>query len=61
MAEKTTIPGFVDNNYIDDDQVMKTCIATVLPLARLRLYCRKLAKGMKKGAIAKAISKSLPS
>jgi len=59
MAEKTTIPGFVDNNYIDDDQVIENLHRDGLTAREIADYIgRKLAKGMKKGAIAKAISKS---
>ena len=59
MAQKSTIPGFIDNNYIDDDQVIENLHRDGLTAREIADYIgRKLAKGMKKGAIAKAISKS---
>ncbi|WP_262965427.1 ParB/RepB/Spo0J family partition protein [Methylobacter psychrophilus] len=59
MAQKLTIPGFIDNNYIDDDQVIENLHRDGLTAREIADYIgRKLAKGMKKGAIARAISKS---
>jgi ParB family chromosome partitioning protein len=59
MAQKSTLPAFIDNNYIDDDQVIENLHRDGLTAREIADYIgRKLAKGMKKGAIAKAISKS---
>lgn len=58
-AGKTTIPGFVDNDYIDDDQVIENLHRDGLTAREIADHIgRKLAKGMKKGDIAKGIGKS---
>lgn len=58
-AEKATIPGFIDNDYNDDDQVIENLQRNELTARELADYIgRELAKGRKKGEIAKAIGKS---
>ncbi|MDF7677072.1 ParB/RepB/Spo0J family partition protein [Neisseriaceae bacterium ESL0693] len=58
-AEKKTIPGFIDNNYNDDDQVIENLQRNELTAREIADYIgRELAKGRKKGEIAKAIGKS---
>lgn len=58
-ADKTTIPCFIDNDYIDDDQVIENLHRDGLTAREIADHIgRKLAMGMKKGDIAKAISKS---
>ena len=58
-AEKTTIPGFIDNDYNDDDQVIENLQRNELTAREIADYIgRELAKGRKKGEIAKAVGKS---
>lgn len=58
-AEKTTIPGFIDNNYIEADQVIENLQRNELTPREIADYIgRELAKGKKKGEIAKDIGKS---
>lgn len=58
-AGKTTIPVFIDNDYIDDDQVIENLHRDGLTAREIADHIgRKLAKGMKKGDIAKGIGKS---
>ncbi|MDD5277302.1 MAG: ParB/RepB/Spo0J family partition protein [Methylovulum sp.] len=58
-ADKITIPCFIDNDYIDDDQVVENLHRDGLTAREIADHIgRKLAMGMKKGDIAKAISKS---
>lgn len=59
IAGKETIPGFIDNDYVDDDQVIENLHRDDLTAREIADHIgRKLAKGMKKGEIAKAICKS---
>jgi ParB family chromosome partitioning protein len=58
-ADKTTIPGFVDNDYNEADQVVENLQRNELTAREIADYIgRELAKGIKKGEIARAISKS---
>lgn len=58
-AGKTTIPGFIDNNYNEADQVVENLQRNELTAREIADYIgRELAKGAKKGDIAKSISKS---
>ncbi|MFN7836027.1 MAG: ParB/RepB/Spo0J family partition protein, partial [Burkholderiaceae bacterium] len=58
-AEKTAIPGFIDNDYNEADQVVENLQRNELTAREIADYIgRELAKGIKKGDIAKAISKS---
>lgn len=58
-AAKTTIPGFIDNDYNEADQVVENLQRNELTAREIADFIgRELAKGMKKGDIAKAISKS---
>ncbi|MEX3547646.1 MAG: ParB/RepB/Spo0J family partition protein [Burkholderia sp.] len=58
-AGKTTIPGFIDNDYNEADQVVENLQRNELTAREIADYIgRELAKGVKKGEIAKAISKS---
>lgn len=59
LAGKTTIPGFIDNDYNEADQVVENLQRNELTPREIANYIgRELAKGIKKGEIAKAISKS---
>ena len=54
-----TIPGFIDNDYNEADQVVENLQRNELTAREVADFIgRELAKGMKKGDIAKAISKS---
>jgi len=58
-ADKTTIPGFIDNDYNEADQVVENLQRNELTAREIADYIgRELAKGVKKGEIAKSISKS---
>lgn len=58
-AGKTTIPGFIDNDYNEADQVVENLQRNELTGREIADFIgRELAKGLKKGEIAKAISKS---
>lgn len=58
-AGKTTIPGYVDNDYNEADQVVENLQRNELTAREIADFIgRELAKGLKKGEIAKAISKS---
>ena len=58
-AEKTTIPGFIDNNYNEADQVIENLQRNELTAREIADFIgRELAKGKKKGEIAKEIGKS---
>lgn len=58
-AGKTTIPGFIDNDYNEADQVVENLQRNELTAREIADYIgRELAKGIKKGDIAKGISKS---
>jgi ParB family chromosome partitioning protein len=58
-AEKTEIPAFIDNDYNEADQVVENLQRNELTAREIADYIgRELAKGVKKGDIAKAISKS---
>jgi ParB family chromosome partitioning protein len=59
LAGKTTIPAFIDNGYNEVDQVVENLQRNELTAREIADYIgRELAKGMKKGQIATAISKS---
>ena len=58
-AGLATIPGFIDNDYNEADQVVENLQRNELTAREIADFIgRELAKGMKKGDIAKAISKS---
>lgn len=58
-ADKTTIPGFIDNDYNEADQVVENLQRNELTAREIADYIgRELAKGIKKVDIAKSISKS---
>lgn len=58
-ADKTTIPGFIDNDYNHADQVVENLQRNELTAREIADYIgREIAKGLKKGEIAKSISKS---
>lgn len=58
-AEKTTIPAFIDNDYNEADQVIENLQRNELTAREIADYIgRELAKGLKKGEIAKALGKS---
>jgi ParB family chromosome partitioning protein len=58
-ADKTTIPGFIDNDYNEADQVVENLQRNELTAREIADYIgRELAKGVKRGEIAKSISKS---
>lgn len=58
-AGKTAIPGFIDNDYNEADQVVENLQRNELTAREIADYIgRELAKGIKRGDIAKAISKS---
>lgn len=59
IAEKTTIPAFIDNDYNEADQVIENLQRNELTAREIADYIgRELAKGMKKGDIANSIGKS---
>lgn len=59
IAGKTTIPGYVDNDYSEADQVIENLHRNALtPREVANFIGRELAKGLKKSEIAQAISKS---
>ena len=58
-ADKTTIPGFIDNDYNEADQVVENLQRNELTAREIADYIgRELAKGVKRGEIARSISKS---
>lgn len=59
LAGKTTIPGFVDNDYLEADQVIENIQRDGLTAREIADFIgRELAKGKKKGEIAKELGKS---
>ncbi len=59
MAGMETIPAFVDDNYIDADQVIENLQRNELTPREIADFIgRELAKGQKKNQIAKSIGKS---
>lgn len=59
LAGKTTIPGFIDNDYHQADQVIENLQRNDLTPREIADYIgRELAKGKKKGDIAKELGKS---
>lgn len=59
LAGKTAIPGFIDNDYNEADQVVENLQRNELTAREIADYIgRELAKGIKRGDIAKGISKS---
>jgi len=59
LVGKTTIHGFLDNDYNEADQVVENLQRNELTAREIADYIgRELAKGIKKVEIAKAISKS---
>jgi ParB family chromosome partitioning protein len=58
-AGKTTIPGFIDNDYNEADQVVENLQRNDLTPREIADFIgRELAKGLKKGEIARSIGKS---
>jgi len=58
-AGKTTIPAFIDNDYIEEDQVIENLQRNDLTAREIADFIgRKLSSGLKKGQIAKSIGKS---
>lgn len=59
VAGKTTIPAFIDEDYNEADQVIENLQRNELTAREIANFIgRELAKGVKKGVIAKAIGKS---
>lgn len=59
MAEKTAIPAYVDNDYSEADQVIENLQRNDLTPREIADFIgRELAKGFKKGEIAKRLGKS---
>jgi len=59
LAQKETIPAFIDNDYNEADQVIENLQRNELTAREIADFIgRELAKGQKKGDIAKAIGKS---
>lgn len=59
LAKKDTIPAFVDNDYLEADQVIENLQRNELTAREIADFIgRELAKGLKKSSIAKAIGKS---
>jgi ParB family chromosome partitioning protein len=59
LAHKTTIPAFVDNDYNEADQVIENLQRNELTPREIADFIgRELAKGKKKGDIAKELGKS---
>ena len=59
MVKKDTIPAFVDNDYLEADQVIENLQRNALTAREIADFIgRELAKGFKKSSIAKAIGKS---
>ena len=58
-AGKTVIPAFIDNDHHEADQIVENLQRNQLTAREIADYLgRELAKGLKKGEIAKGISKS---
>lgn len=59
IAGKRQIPAFIDNDYMDDDQVIENLQRDGLTPREIANHIgRKLAQGQKKGDIAKNLGKS---
>lgn len=59
LAGKTTVPAFIDNEYIDDDQVIENIQREALTPDEIAHYIgRKLKEGLGKSEVAKRIGKS---
>lgn len=59
IAGKNTIPAFVDNDYLEEDQIIENLQRDDLTAREVADYIgRKLAAGVKKSVIAKMIGKS---
>lgn len=59
LAGNLTIPGFIDNDYNEADQIIENLQRNALTAREVANFIgRELAKGLKKGEIAHAISKS---
>lgn len=59
LADKSTIPAFIDNDYNEADQVIENLQRNELTAREIADFIgRELAKGVKKGEIAKTIGKS---
>lgn len=59
VAGKKTIPAFIDNDYLEVDQVVENLQRNKLTAREIADYVgRQLAAGIKKGAIAESLGKS---
>jgi len=59
LAKKTTVPAFIDNDFLEADQVIENLQRNGLTAREIADFIgRELARGAKKGAIAKSIGKS---
>lgn len=59
VAGKKSVPGFVDNDYVEEDQVIENLQRNELTPREIADFIgRKLAAGKKKGEIAKSLGKS---
>ncbi len=59
IAQKSTIPGFIDNDYNEIDQVIENLQRNELTAREIADFIgRELAKGKKKGVIAKELGVS---
>ena len=59
IAGKTTIPAFIDNDYLEEDQVIENIQRNELTAREVADFIgRKLTAGKKKGEIAKMLGKS---
>jgi ParB family chromosome partitioning protein len=59
LADRTTIPAFIDNDYNETDQVIENLQRNDLTPREIADFIgRELAKGKKKGDIAKELGKS---
>ena len=59
LAEKVQIPGFIDNDYLETDQVIENLQRNELMPREIANYIgRELAKGKKKGDISQELGKS---
>lgn len=59
IAGMTEIPAFIDNDYLEDDQIIENIQRNELTAREIAEHIgKKLSNGMKKGDIAKSIGKS---
>ena len=59
LARQSTVPGFIDDDYSETDQVVENLQRNELTAREIANYIgRELSKGLKRGQIASNISKS---